>query len=370
MFTVHLLRAPDYPPDDYFALCQLLHSLPMPGWTFQTTESERFAEDAPYYQNGRRRPEDVVFDYLSPVHKLMYDHRQGNPISWQELFDACQYYRRTYAIAEDDFVVLLTNRPNALNWFSSFDHSRHIFVHTDGWEVFMGSPHQFPVAYEVIANVLQSQMQLDTEGKDACLHEESIGCMNDFCQEKRQIAFKMRTADVCAECSERLHQCEVPDHLVEGATQGFEALRKQILFSLGFQRHAGPGMLEVTWLYEFRFPSLGNLLLKLTPMCRTLYAFFLLHPEGVKRADLIDHRDELLGIHGRISGRSQEEQTEAIDRLIHAQEGSYNENRSRIKKAIERALGERLAAPYLIGGEAGGIYGVEVERDRVKFLNG
>ena len=115
---------------------------------------------------------------------------------------------------------------------------------------------------------------------------------------------------------ERLHRCEVPDHLVEGATQGFEALRKQMLFSQGFQRHSGPGMLEVTWLYEFRFPALGNLQLNLTPISRTLYALFLQHPEGIKRADLTDHRAELLRIHSRISSRSKEEQTSAIDRLI------------------------------------------------------
>lgn len=137
MLTIRLLRAPDYPASEYFALYSLLHSLPMPGWTFQATETEQFAEDAPYYQNGRRRPEEIHFDYRSPVEKKRYDGSLRRPLSFQELFDACTYYRKIQPVATDDFVVLLTNRPNALNWFSAYDGERNIFVHTGDWDMFM-----------------------------------------------------------------------------------------------------------------------------------------------------------------------------------------------------------------------------------------
>jgi len=370
MFTVRLLRAPDYSPDDYFTLCQLLHSFSLPGWTFQATETEQFPEDAPYYQNERQRPEDVHFRYDSPVGKKMYDSRLGRPLSFQELFDICTYYRQNQSIQSADFVVLLTDRPNALNWFSAYDNNRNIFVRTGGWDMFMQCPHQYPVAYEVIANVLQSQMELNVEDGDECLHEETIGCMNDFCLDKSQIAFKLRTADICAVCSERLHLCEVPNHLVAGAALGFEALRKQMLFSQGFKRHVGPGVLEVTWLYEFRFPSLGNLSFKLTPMSRTLYVFFLLHPEGVTLANLVDHQEELLKIYGRIAAGEKEVQAESIERLVYVLSGSFNENRARINRVIKETLGEVLAIPYLISRQAGGTYKIEIARERVQFAGG
>lgn len=368
MLTVRLLRAPDYPDSEYFTLCSLLHSLPMPGWTFQATETQHFAEDAPYYQHGRRRPEEVHFNYHSPVEKKMYTSTLGRPLSFQELFDTCTYYRQVQPVDSNDFVVLLTNRPNALNWFSAFNRERNIFVHTGDWDMFMNCPPQHPVAYELIANVLQSQMKLNMEEGDECLHQETIGCMNDFCVQKTDTIFKLRTADICAACSERLHHCEVSDHLVEGAAQGFESLRKQMLFSQGFKRHAGPGTLEVTWLYEFRFPGLGNLSFQLAPLARVLYAFFLNHPAGVDRAGLCDYRNELSTMYGRLTSRNQVDQNTVIDRLLHLHEGSFNENRSRINKEIIKKLGERLAEPYLISGEAGGVYKIEIGREKVTFL--
>lgn len=368
-FKIHLLRAPDYAPAEYFNLCKILQSLPMPGWEFIPAEKEIFPEDSPFHQPGRRRPEDIHFDYRSPLHKLMYQEGRGYPLSWQELFRICRYYREHTAISERHFLALLTNRPNALNWFSSFDDSRHIFIHTHDWENFIKCPHHYPVAYEVIANVLQSMMRLNTEGKDACLHVDSIGCMNDFCQDKREIAFKLRTADICAECSERLHQCEVPGHLVEAALQGFEALRIQMLFNQGFGQRRGIGLLHVSWLYEIRFMGLGGMPVEFSPMEKTLYAFLLQRPEGMARKALMDHREELLRIYGRVNGNDERVQKERIDRLINPLEGAFNENRTRINDKLKKSLGKDLAKPYQIDGERGGVYRIPIasEPGKVEF---
>lgn len=368
MLNIRLLRAPDYSPEEYFTVCQLLQSFTMPGWEFIPIETEIDPEDGPYQQPGRQHPEDVHFDYHSPVEKIMYNKHQPTPLSWQELFEVCEFYRDIQRVPEADFVVLLTKRPNALNWFSAFDHRRNIFVHTGGWEQFTESLPQYPVAYEVIANVLQTQMQLNKEGKDACLHEIAKGCMNDFCIDKKEINFKLRTADICITCGERLQMCEVPDHLVEAALQGFESLRKQMLFNQGFRRYNGTGQLVIK-NHRLTFPTLGNLTVKSTPLARTLYIFFLRHPEGVRRVDLPDHRKELLDLYGRVSGLgNREQQGERIDRLIDPLEGSFDENRSRINRAFTTALGETLAKPYLISGMAGGAYKIEVPRDQVTII--
>jgi hypothetical protein len=368
-FKIHLLRAPDYAPAEYFELCKILQALPMPGWEFVPAEKELFPEDSPYHQSGRRMPEDVKFEYYSPVHKLMYQAGRDYPLSWKELFRICRYYRKGSKIPDRNFLVLLTERPNALNWFSAFDDSRHIFVHTNDWEKFIKCSHQYPVAYEVIANVLQSQMQIDTIGKDACLHEETIGCMNDFCLDKRAIAMKLRTADICADCSERLHKCEVAGHLVEAALQGFGALRKQMLFSQGFRQRRGVGLLKVSWLYDIRFMGLGSMPVDFTPMEKTLYSFFLKHPEGTLRKELDKHRELLLKIYGRVSGNDARVQHERINRLVKPIEGAFNENRTRINNKLEKRLGKVMSRPYLITGSKGGVYRVPIasEPGRVEF---
>lgn len=298
----------------------------------------------------------------------MYDGGRGTPLSWRELFGVCDYYREKDHVPATDFVVLLTKRPNALNWFSAFDKHRNTFIHTGGWELFTQSPAQYPVAYEVIANVLQTHMQLDVTGKDQCLHAETKGCMNDFCGNKNEIMIKLRTADICGDCLKRLHSCEVPDHVVDAALQGFERLRTQMLFRQGSKRSAGPGQLVIRRHYPIMFPGLGNLPVKLTSLAQTLYLFFLRHPEGIRRVDLVDYTLELLELYGRISTTdNQAKQTQSINRLTNAQEGSFDENRSRINRAFTDALGESLAKPYLISGVAGGVYKVEVSREQVEY---
>jgi hypothetical protein len=369
MLTVRLLRAPDYAPDDYFTVCELLQSFTMPGWTFIPIETEIDPEDGPYRQPERQRPEDVHFDYDSPVAKKMYDDGRGAPLSWEELFGVCDYYRKKDGVPATDFVILLTKRPNALNWFSSFDENKNIFIHTGGWDLFTQSPPKYPIAYTVIANVLRTHMRLKFDGVDECLHTKTKGCMNDFCGDKSEVMFKMRTADICRDCAERLHTCEVPDYLVDAALDGFESLRKQMLFTQGFKRRSGPGLLVVKEHYPMTFPSIGNLTVKLPSLAQTLYLFFLRHPDGVRRVDLSDHKEKLLELYSQISGlNSRDKQIQRIERLTNAIEGSFDENHSRINSAFTKALGDSLAKPYLISGKAGGVYKIEVPRERVEFI--
>lgn len=364
---VHLLRAPDYAPDDYFAVCNLLINLDMPGWKFVIPEIEIDPDDvSPNWGNGRRRPEDVHFSYRSPVEKMMYNPRMDAPLSWRELFAVCQFYRDEHRVAPTSIVVLLTRRPNALNWFSAFDKQQNVFVHTADWEKFIPGDSKYPVAYEVLANGLQLQMDLDLDGKEACLHEQAIGCMNDFCVDKTQIAYKLRTGDICAACLERLKTAEVPDVVVEGALAGFDHLRKQMLFRQGFGRK--PGAILVNRYHQIVFPAHGNLEAKMPTMARAVYLFFLRHPEGIRLADLIDHRTELLNIYESISGRgSQQAMQASIDRLTNRLETALNENLSRIRRSLVDTLGETLAAPYLIRGQAGEIYRIPLEADLIRF---
>jgi hypothetical protein len=106
--TVHVLRAPDYEPDEYFAVCDLLLNMSLPGWTFVIPEVEIEYDDVYPYWGGRSRREEVWFRYHSPVEKIMYEPDRGTPLSWRELFAVCNFYRQMNAVRPTDFVVLLT----------------------------------------------------------------------------------------------------------------------------------------------------------------------------------------------------------------------------------------------------------------------
>lgn len=264
-------------------------------------------------------------------------------------------------------MVLLTRRPNALNWFSAFDKQQNVFIHTADWEKFIPGDPKYPVAYQVISNVLQFQMTGDLAQKEDCLHEVAIGCMNDFCQDKSQIALKLRTGDICGDCLEKLKAAEVPDRVVDAAMQGFDQLRKQMLFRQGFRRSSRPGPVLVSRHHRILFPDQGNLEAKMPSLARTVYLFFLNHPEGIRLADLCDYRAELMHLYERTSGSGNPDAMhQSIARLTDLREGTLNQNLSRIRKTLTDTLGETLAAPYQIVGEAGERYGVKLERELVR----
>ncbi|WP_157580822.1 hypothetical protein [Rudanella lutea] len=357
--TIHLLRDPDYEPDDYFALCSLLKSLNLPGWRFVVPEMEFDPDEfETVWGGGHRRRDALRFQYRSPVQKIMLHVGRNAPLSWRELFGVCQFYRSTRRVDPTHEVVLLTSRPNALNWFSAFDGQGNIFIHTADWERYVSAEAKYPIAYQVLSNTLQQRMGL---AKDVTLtHKEPIGCMNDFCGEKQQISLKLRTGDICTECLEGLMQAEVPHVLVESALSGFEQLRRQMLFRQGFRRSVG--QLVVGRHGQLLFPQQGNLEVRMSTLARTLYLFYLRHREGIPFTRLGDYTAELYRLYGRISGSGSPDQMQAsVQRLVNPLENSFNENLSRTKKAFNDTLGVSMAAPYQIVREPDDRYRIHLE---------
>ncbi|WP_157626897.1 hypothetical protein [Spirosoma luteum] len=374
MLTVHLLRAPDYEPGDYFDVCSLLTSLDLHSLQFVVPET--IIDDETYNDlnqgwGGRHFREPVSFNYQSPVGKVMYDSDRGLPLSWQELFRVCNFYRQTGAGTSDaDVVMLLTNRPNALNWFSAYE-GRNVFIHTADWARFIPSPPAYPIAYQILANILRLQtgLSVDDHGVWRVFHEQAIGCMNDLCQQKDQIALKLRTGDICDACLRQLKEEEVPDWLVETVLSGFEKLRKQMLFRQGFRQTRDPGPVLVNQHHQIIFPEQGNLELAIPTLHRLVYLFFLQHPEGVSRQQLPAYHPELLALYERISGLGDQQiMRQNVDRLTNRLDNSFVEKRTRINTKLVKTLGETLAKPYQITGERGGLYRIGLPRDKVVYV--
>lgn len=319
---------------------------------------------------GRHFREPVAFQYHSPVEKILYDPERNLPLSWQELFRVCDFYRQTAAtVSSTDIVMLLTNRANALNWFSAYE-GRNVFVHTADWELFIPCPAAYPIAYQVLANVLRLQTGLSAtaKGNQHLMHQQTIGCMNDLCPHKSQIALKLRTGDICNACLQALKVQEVPDWLVETVLSGFEKLRTQMLFRQGFQQTQGPGPVFVNQHYQITFPEQGNLELSIPALHRLLYLFLLQHPEGVSRQQLPDYHPELLALYSKISGSgSRQVMHHHVDRLTNRLDNSFVEKKARINTQLVKTLGESLAKPYQIIGERGGLYRIALPVENVVF---
>jgi tetratricopeptide (TPR) repeat protein len=117
---------------------------------------------------------------------------------------------------------------------------------------------------------------------------------------------------------------------------------------------------------DFRIilPDYDNLEIELTPLPKTVFLFFLLHPEGVLLKHLCDHRSELLAIYKQLSYRETwEEIIRSIDELVDPTKNSINEKCSRVKESFIKHFEERLARFYYITGDRGKEKRITLNRD-------
>ena len=106
--------------------------------------------------------------------------------------------------------------------------------------------------------------------------------------------------------------------------------------------------LVITDDYKIKLADFGKEI-KLTPLQKTLYIFYLRHPEGVEFKMLSAYYDELLAIYKVLSNREDlQKQEESIRRLVDVTDNAINEKCSRIKEAILKVADDMIARNYYI----------------------
>ena len=108
--------------------------------------------------------------------------------------------------------------------------------------------------------------------------------------------------------------------------------------------------------------------IKMRQLPKTLFLFFLRHPEGCRLKDLSDHRDELLDIYRKLTISDDQAQVEAsIDALVNPVGNSFSEKCAAVKMAFLKEIPERIAKNYFIQGPQGGVKGISLDRELVDW---
>ena len=288
---------------------------------------------------------------------------------WETLFDKCNNYRLRRGINNDEFVILLTEISNDKNWFASLDEKMPTngFIHTSDWNHFIKCNDAFPIAYEVIALLLQKHMFNDYDELRTSVHIDPIGCVNDMCLEKKDIKLKLRTADICADCMNKL-KAKLSFAEIHQALNIMESLRVKMLFSQNFKQNVPLSKLIIYERKRIFLPDFGNIEIKLRPLEKTLYFFYLDHPEGVGLSFLRGKREEMYEHYRKISSLgSLDEMKGRIDEMVDVTKNSAFEKISRIKAVFVKAIGEELAKNYYIQGGNGEAKKVLLDRDLVEY---
>ena len=283
---------------------------------------------------------------------------------WTTIFDKCNTYRLYNNIPNNEFVILLTEVSNTNNWFASLDEKMPFngFIHTADWNHFIKCQDSFPIAFEVIALVLQKHMFNDYNEARSSVHLDPIGCVNDMCLEKKDIKLKLRTADICPDCMNKL-KGKLSFAEINQALNIMESLRVKMLFSQNFKQNVPLSRLVIDNENKIFLPDFGNIEIKLRPLEKTLYFFYLNHPEGVGLSFLRGKREEMYEIYTKLSGIGNlEEMKSRINDMVDVTKSSAFEKISKIKAAFVKAIGEELAKNYYIQGGNGEVKKVLLDR--------
>ena len=384
---VYLIRSEEYLEEDFSQVVNLLNQFngPIeyisaetnylqftpPGllWRskleFEKKTTPKFSSDrnqiSPNYSMFESTPkQSIVFPVEVPT------------LSWDTFFAACIHYRRKHQIPEKDLVILLTDFSNDKNWFAGIDATmKNYFIQTSNWHHFLGNSidSRFPVAYEIVIWLLRSQMFQNRQEIMDGVHKGSSGCMMDFCENKKDIILKMRTADICNDCLKVIELKEVDRPLARQVLDTMDGIRQHMMFRERSEFLNSPSKMEIRGFMKRIFlKDLGDLEILLNPKEKTIYLFFLVHPEGVRIVDLIDHKTEISHFYETFTNSYDTSQIEqAINLLLDPTEGNINQVFSRIRAKFKSALGTRLSNLYTIEGNPGEPFKINLNREFVSI---
>lgn len=290
--------------------------------------------------------------------------------TWDFFFDQCGRYRLKKGINQKEHIFLLTDLGNDKNWFGAVHQDRKdYFVQTSGWDHYFGSKIdiRFPIAYEVVIWLIRQLMFDDRNQIIENVHQQSRGCGNDFCQQKREIILKMRTADLCVDCIDQLKRKDISPLIVEQLFAIMEGIRQGIMYRERIKVFHKPSRLELRGHTKRIFlPDLGDLELRFNPKEKTIYLFYLNHPEGIHLTSLQDHREEILSYYQLFTNSFDTAEIQrSVDRMLDPLDNDINVILSRIKRKLKIAVGEQLMSHYMIEGPHGGDKRILLDREYV-----
>ncbi len=164
--------------------------------------------------------------------------------------------------------------------------------------------------------------------------------------------FKIEDWEIAKEIKERIELLK---------ERGFSNMVIKSLFE--FEPEQKLSRLLITKDYRIFLPDYNNLEIIMHPLPKTVFFFFLKHPEGILFKHLIDHKNELMTIYQTISGKTNlDEMHRSINKIVDSTDNGVNEKCSRIREAFIREFDEELAKFYFVTGHRATVKRIALDR--------
>jgi hypothetical protein len=372
-YKVWLVRSPELSESEYWNVLSLLQSIP--GVIKYHTK-----EKAPKDQS-----EDEENEVNEEVNDTSFEEQPAQTHQW--FFDQCIAHRNFKDVGKTDMVICLSNFRNTNDYFLKADDNNKLnaYVQTSGYEKFFpGSDVRYPVAYHIAVTVLMMQWFEDKADAEKVInYARSKGGILDFCNYKKDVILKLRTADLSSSEIESLKEKRVDPNLIITVLDILEKLRGFMLLKKRFEFEPKPLVLTInTFTYKFHFVDLGNIEVPLNDLEKAFYLVFLKHVRGIDQKKLLEnHEAEMFKLYNnKISSNPVDkediENDKALQKLYNKRVKSikrvcqsYSEFRNTVEGKFELAVGPALAKLYAVGGATGHFKKISLDRKYFRFVN-
>lgn len=328
---------------------------------------ENFVHNVCNILNEAQGDELVFSSYNSlstpDIRKMNYRITQTDKsvvLSFDDLFSICNGFRLKYSIADDDFVVILTSARNNLNWFSATK-DKNIFIDINDWDEYTDRDAKYGVSYQVIENVFQSLIGISCDNAEnhPNVHYENEGCINEMCLQKSKVIVKLKTADICSSCYNTALEEGISIHVMTQIFNIIKNIREEVITRVT-DNMIEPKILRVESKGKIR---IGGKYIKLEPLPRALYIFFLKHPEGESQRNLCNHVDEIFDLYKKIKAAAIRSRVENLTRNYIDKRSTFNKNHSKLNADLIEQIPESIANFYTVNKDNNDLYKVRVSPD-------
>jgi hypothetical protein len=166
------------------------------------------------------------------------------------------------------------------------------------------------------------------------------------------------------------------DHELQKATEEAEKMVKNLLLNgcppemilSWIKQSIKLSRLRISKHFKIYLTDYDNEEIKMGPLPKTVFLFFLRHPEGVMFSHLQDYRDELRMIYGHVCTNDDlQKMEESIARLTDPFDNSICEKCANVKKAFLVKIADNIASNYYISGAQGEKKGISLDRSLVQW---
>lgn len=290
------------------------------------------------------------------------------PYSKENIYDLFDYICAQNSDPEHDTAIkiLLIHNKNEQNWFSDYNARKRVgFVQVSDWGTHVSVNPAKAIAFEALCVIFRILAMPDKRAYLRFGHNTPAGCINEHCPEKSAIIAKLRGADLCDSCMRIIQKSEVNPLLLETLFAGLQAIRLSIFEEKEFIKSDALSLDIYLNSRILHFPEL-DLKLKPDPAEFALFVLIISSQEGIEKASLENHKEELLQLYQNCSKNTEDRARKTIMLLCDPSDNSFNEKLSRLTRKLKKSL-LRFAAPF-VPVNTRGRYTIGIKRGKVRYL--